>query len=477
MTQYRHDYPPKLSDKSGANMDNVSLRKTHFILGDDKNSYQTSAMVQSDGIEKIGKCNPSLDEKAKNDLRRSHFIFGNFDPNYNTTFRREYYDKSNLVPKGNLDFKNNERKFRNQNYQLGTDQPDYISETAAKYTKPNLDANKNGPNRVSTAMLQQSHYVFGNSNIPWNTTHRRAFTPKRAETHIIKKNLTKTNFVLGDDEPTIKSVNEEIYVKHPLQKNPMDKKLLNDLRTHHFDFGRDEVPNQHVTQNQITYKNPNIDPRQGPKVSNKGLRETHWTMGDKAQELPDMYKTSYDRAHTPKKSDGKPDINKTTLKSSFSINGKMPMVYQTDYRANYIPMNSQMDPNAKKELDDITKNIKKSHFNLGEMKNDYNTVMDSSYKFDPNAAKYAKGVLDKKLLNDLRSTHYKLGQDIVVNQTTQRRDYLPYKLDPNQNKKKGFRESNIKLADVNNIKFEGQTIYMTDYIPKQIPKDENECWC
>ena len=32
------------------------------------------------------------------------------------------------------------------------------------------------------------------------------------------------------------------------------------------------------------------------------------------------------------------------------------------------------------------------------MKNDYNTVMNNSYQFNPNEAQNAKGVLDKKLL-------------------------------------------------------------------------------
>ncbi len=466
-----------MTDKNGANMDSVTLRQTHFKLGDDKNPYQTSSMAQSEGIENVGKCYPSLDEAAKNDLRKSHFILGNFEPNYNTTFRREYYDKSNLFPKDNLDFKNIERKLRSQNYELGTDKPDYISETAAKYTKPDMNLNKNGPNRVSTAMLQQSHYVFGTNNAPWVTTHRRAFTPKKAFTKMANKNLSKTNFVLGDDEPTIKSVNEEVYIRHPLQNNPMDKKLLNDLRTHHFEFGKDDVPNQHVTQNQITYQNPNINGKRAPSMDNRALRETHWALGDKGQELPDMYKTSYERAHTPKKADNKIAKNNATLQSSFSINGNGPMVYQTDYRANYIPLNNKINPNDKKNIGDIIKTIKNSHFNLGNMKNDYNTVMDSSYKFDPKTAKNARGILDSKLINDLRATHYKLGQDNFANQTTQRRDYVPYKIDNNGMKKRGFQETNFKLGELNNNRLEGQTIYMTDFVPKDLPKDENECWC
>ena len=461
-------------------MDSVTLRQSHFKLGDDQNKYITSSMEQSDGIENHKQSSAALDQKAKNELRKSHFIFGNFEPNYNTTFRREFYNKSSSLPKNKVDFFNIERKLRTQNFQFGTDKPDYLSETAAKYIIPSSNFEENKQNKVSTAMLQQSHYVFGNHNVPWNTTNRREFTPKKADITRGTKDLTRTNFILGDDKPTIKSVNEDTFVRHPLQKNQIDKKLLNDLRSHHFEFGRDEVPNQHVTQNQITYKNPNIYNNKSqfkPLLDNQLLRQTHWSMGDKAQELPDMYDSTYNRAHTPKKVEKKFVKNANTFKSSFSINGNGPMVYQTDYRANYIPLSNHINPKEKKIVDDVIKTIKNSHFNLGEMKNDYNTVMDSSYKFDPKAAKLAKGELDKKLLNDLRATHYKLGQDNFRNQTTQRRDYVPYKVGINNNKKKGFQETNFKLGELNNNKLEGQTIYMTDFVPKDLPPDENECWC
>ena len=410
-------------------MDSVTLRQTHFKLGDDINKYQTSSMEQSDGIENHKMDKSKLDQTAKNELRKSHFVLGNFEPNYNTTFRREYYNKSTSLPKAKTDFFNIERKLRTQNFQFGTDKPDYLSETAAKYIIPPINKEDSKQNKISTAMLQQSHYVFGNSNVPWNTTHRREFTPKKADNQRQVKDLTRTNFVLGDDRPTIKSVNEEVFIKHPIQPNLMDKKLLNDLRSHHFEFGKDEVPNQHITQNQLTYQNPNRfenNKQFRPILDNQLLRQTHWAMGDKSQELPDMYNSTYNRAHTPKKIDSKLVKNANTFKSSFNINGNGPMVYQTDYRANYIPLSNKQNPKEKKQIDALIKTIKNSHFNLGDMKNDYNTVMHNSYQFNPNDAQNAKGVLDKQLLNDLRSTHYILGDDNIVKQTTQRRDFIPY---------------------------------------------------
>ena len=143
-------------------MDSVTLRQTHFKLGDDRNPYQTSSMAQSEGIENAGKCYPSLDEAAKNDLRNSHFILGNFEPNYNTTFRREYYDKSKLFPKDNVDFKNIERKLRAQNYELGTDKPDYISETKFRFSQPKINPEERLQNKISNQLLQKSNHNFGN---------------------------------------------------------------------------------------------------------------------------------------------------------------------------------------------------------------------------------------------------------------------------------------------------------------------------
>ena len=78
----------------------------------------------------------------------------------------------------------------------------------------------NPEKNISTAQLQQSHYVFGTNQVPWVTTQQLSFGPKKVEQKLYRKNLTKTNFVLGDDEPTLKSVSQETFVKHPITANP-----------------------------------------------------------------------------------------------------------------------------------------------------------------------------------------------------------------------------------------------------------------
>lgn len=110
-------------------------------------------MIQNKDIENGPKYSSNLDENAKNDLRRSHFNLGNNRPDFETTFRAEYYDKSNLLPKENIDSKNIEKMLRAHNYEFGDDKPNYISEAADRYTKPNV--NPNDLNKVNNQLLQK----------------------------------------------------------------------------------------------------------------------------------------------------------------------------------------------------------------------------------------------------------------------------------------------------------------------------------
>ena len=52
-------------------MDSVTLRQTHFKLGDYTNPYRTSSMEQSRDIQSAGYRAVSLDQKVKDDLRKS----------------------------------------------------------------------------------------------------------------------------------------------------------------------------------------------------------------------------------------------------------------------------------------------------------------------------------------------------------------------------------------------------------------------
>ena len=347
-------------------------------------------MLQNKDIENAGKCNPQLDEEAKNDLRRNHFVFGNSKPNFETTFRTEFYDKSKLLPKDDLNSKNIEKMLRAHNYNFGDDKPNYLSETAARFTRPKVDPKDANENKISNQLLQKSHYVFGNSNDPWNTTQKRSYTPKVSDNDRFRKNLTSTNFKLGDDKPQFKSVNNEVYIQHPYQFTPVDKNHVNYLRAHHYQFGKSDLPSQLMTQNQVDFKDPGLLGRDQIKPPNPHLlRQTHWTMGD---DDPNKYNTTYNVVHTPKKTEKEkphPPIDALDLK------GNNPMTYLTDYRENYIKKNvAPYNPKDNRN--------RKSNFNFGDMKNDFSTTSRHAFKFDPEAAKGANEGLNKELMKELR---------------------------------------------------------------------------
>jgi hypothetical protein len=419
-------------------------------------------MIQNKDIENAGKCNPQLDEEAKNDLRRNHFVFGNAKPNFETTFRTEFYDKSNLLPKEDLNSKNIEKMLRAHNYEFGDDRPNYISETADRFRKPNINPKEDNKNKISTQLLQQSHYVFGNSNDPWNTTQKRSYTPKVSDQDKFKKNLTQTNFKFGDDKPQKKSMYNEAYIEHPYQFKPVDKSHMNYLRSHHYQFGKSDLPSQLMTQNQVDYKDPGLlGKSQIPPLDNHLLRQTHWIMGDG---IPNMYDTTYNLVHTPKKTEPE---KLQERRGSLDLKGNNPMTYLTDYRENYIKKKAP-------PVDIKDNKNRSSNFNFGDMKNDFSTTSGNAYKFDPEAAKKANNRLNNDLLKDLQSTHYKLGYDNDIGLTTQKKDYVPYEINENKLGKARY-EQNFNLGDSN--VFDGISIYKSDYVKKEIPADGNDCWC
>jgi hypothetical protein len=231
-SQYRQDYPEhKLNGLDGPQMDSVLLRKTHFKLGDYNSTYNTTTMDHNKNIEKGNvQAVANLDINVKNDLRKSHFILGNFEPSYNTIFRQEYYNKSDLKDNSAVNSKTIEKQLRSHNYVLGSDKPDYKSETQAKYTVP-IGGQMRNEHKISTHELQKSHYVFGNNYDPWATTSQASYCPKEMQMKKFTKDLTRTNFVFGEDRPDFKSVNQETFVPHKSTRRNEIKELSQDLRS------------------------------------------------------------------------------------------------------------------------------------------------------------------------------------------------------------------------------------------------------
>jgi len=210
-------------------MNSEISRKTNFKFGDFKNFYNTTTNDQNKLVEngKAISINNNKESHVKNDLRKSHFILGNFEPNFKTISQTEFYDKSKLQHSSNG--KSMEKQLRDHNYIIGNSIPDYRSETHSKFLIPSMTGRSQ--QTISTHDLQKSHHVFGNYENPWTTTNHSSFYPKEIENKRISKDLTRTNFVLGEDKPDLKSISQNTYVPHGVVQNEGTKERCNDLRS------------------------------------------------------------------------------------------------------------------------------------------------------------------------------------------------------------------------------------------------------
>jgi hypothetical protein len=141
--------------------------------------------------------------------------------------------------------------------------------------------------------------------------------------------LTKTNFVLGEEKPDFKSVNQNTFTKHQLIANPVNKELVQDLRSkmknnnieHHFVFGN-ETGDQLASINHQDYKNPKLNSTSQPtqKLDSFFLRASHFSIGDKCQNPLEQYSTTYNTTMQPKKLGPVDKIENHNFKSNIILN-------------------------------------------------------------------------------------------------------------------------------------------------------------
>lgn len=330
ISQYKHDYVPKQGNQFGSNMDSVSLRKTNFIMGDHIPNYNTTQNDQNRNVDPRGRPVTALSKGVKAELRKSHFILGNYHPEYTSSNKVEYLnhmynpDTSNRQDIG--------KNLRKHNHVLGDTQPNYLSEMHSRYNNPNQTGKLQQV--VSTAELQKSHYVFGSTNDPWKTTSQISYGPKDMDN--LKwntKNLTKTNFVLGQDQPELKSVSHQTYIPHLntgySQKN---KELSQDLRQHHFKLGNDDPSMTSVNHMDFKPLNAN-DSRCKQTLDHNTLKRSHFSLGDSSQAARDHYDSVYTKTMNNKYTGIPKPVENNNFKSSINITGDNQNTYMTEFKS------------------------------------------------------------------------------------------------------------------------------------------------
>jgi hypothetical protein len=65
-------------------------------------------------------------------------------------------------------------------------------------------------------------------------------------------------------------------------------------------------------------------------INNTLLRASHFSLGDKSQQMPDHYATTYSTTMVPKENLKNNKKENISFKSSLTITGKDPITYQTE---------------------------------------------------------------------------------------------------------------------------------------------------
>ena len=497
-SEYQHEYFAKKGDyrKKGDSTgkdQSVFLRSSQFMLGNTPVNYQTSSQAQNESIPNDGKYhNNRLTEENKQRLRQSQFTLGSSKNDFNTDYNLEYYDKSSFNNTG----KNNEskaikEKLRGSNYEIGNDKLNYISENAGQFTKPVLNYDEIKKTKmqteVTTKNLRSQHFDFGQEKVPWNSINREVFTPKKIDNNRYNSQLNelirKGNIQKPEENRDFTSETMLSYGKKPLVKNSLSQEFKENLRRNHFNFGDENYKGDVNTVNREDFKDPRLDKNYTygrSQLDPYKFRKSQWSLAPQNGE--NYFNTTYSRTMTPKKLSPEDMSNNANLHTSIQIGGDKlnkedyQSVYGTNFaNKNLMDGNYYVNNNDKKIFDNIKKFNKNSHLELLQGKGDYNTTMNEYYKYNPTEAKSSFRPLNIEARNNLRGTHYQLGDNNEMEkETSNRRDYIAYAPLKMERITSGKRNYESMGKDPNGNVFDANTIYQTDYTKKPMPKeDEN----
>ena len=338
----------------------------------------------------------------------------------------------------------------------------------------------------STKNLRSGHFNLGNDNIPWNTSNRAQYTPKKIDNTRYNTELNdlirRGNFEKTEENRDFTSETRDSYNKKPLENNRVSEEFRNNLRRNHFEIGDDKANNDMNTVNQVDYKDPrlNRDHSYGSiKLDPNKFRRSQWSINGGND--GNYFNTTYSRTMTPKKILPQDLSNNANLKNNIQIGDKKMSQedYQSVYTDNYGNKNlfrgNYYINNSDKNLVNNIKNFNKnSKIEMFKGRGDYKTTMNDCYRYNPNDAKKAFNPLDLKKKLNLRGSQYQLGENNEIEkETSNRRDYRAYPIRSIERIDSSKR--NMESMDMgNNNIFDAATIYQTDYTKKPFPKEDND---
>ena len=427
------------------------IRKSNLSFGDNIGEYVST--YQRNMTPKKG-----INSYAVN-IPKSELILGQSDIDFRTKYNIEYYDKSS-IPQSN-DLKEIQLKMRKDQTVLGGEERQFITEHAAEYTMKEADRN------LKPQIKREHEGLIGYQDLDWNTTYRTTHTPKKGEEdQKLKINMQKSSVEIGKGKFEGQTQYTDDYIKYS-SRYPINLAHLQSdrRRMNQFEIGEGGIEGESVTKKdyQNPYNNPNY---KSQNINYVSQRKSNLNLGDK--NLEGEYQTTYQRHMTPKKSISTYVVNRNQ-RSSFDKN--LPGEYITHYQENYIP--KEFNNNIRGDF----KIKKDSQFNFGNAKLDYKSVTMNDYKYNELKAREANNPIDNNnLLLKLKKGQYEINEGPFYDKTTYKEYHLPFnQLNQLEKEKQGKIFS--KVGDnYNRGKFEGQTMYSTDFVQKPLSNVYHYCF-
>jgi hypothetical protein len=379
-----------------------AMRSTHFNLGQHKTVVESEHKHRYKD-SKVPITNPYQKPDSSIDLRKHHYVLGLHQEPYSTT------NTNTKQGEGEVALTIMTSAFStSHHFKYGTDNPKKISTAREHYTEKTMSNNdKETVDKIKENLLG-SHFEIGNEPGCYQTNNREDYKSFKVKPEIKKVELLKEHFELGTDKPSYNTMSQQNFNKKPQAKQLLSSETMKDLRQSHFLLGSKAIDYTLTSQEITGSRAEHIQ----PKIDDRVLRKTNFTMGNNANPWKTIYSTSH--------SESAKDITISTRdrnsdKKSSIILGNYNLPGVSNARADYIhhDYNNLIDKTQGEYL-------RKSHYQVGSYKSSFNTMYQKYGE-----GKAAPVEINEKFMKDLRSEHFKLGNDERDMATTNRTDFKP----------------------------------------------------
>ena len=383
------------------------LRKTHLVMGSDR-SQKASEFTVSYPAKHIDKSNADC---PKTDLKKHSTVLGTTRPGYNTEVSKNY--KPAYVSVHDVESARKiERNLRGHHFELGTDRPTQKTTFAADFDSKSAERTKEVLDIKND--LRKSHFILGKAPKMLKTTSQSNFVSPQA-THVDNANnsdLRREHFVFGTDSQQMTSTHNQFFNSKGPGRQDLNMEKMKDLRSSHFALGKTQAS---YSTSALMAKPQTARVELHKDLTGLNIRASHFQLGGDSANFQTSYAAST-RLTSPVVPSQSNDSLRHLHSNIYFGQDKFP---KTCAQASY---NNPNRKDIEKPDPKLIKELRSHHFKLGNEGGEYKTTASGLGQ-----GKGERGVFDEDRRKDLRASHFKVGNGNQHLLTTNMNDFVRYK--------------------------------------------------